>query len=127
MVRIEGDIERAIGFKEIEVNGVKIDISDTIAQDIIDFQMLPLKTLPTLNQDKLIPNDLVKFNDATINWFVNYFNKHGVDLEESKLRLFVVKNLSELRKKFTIGFGLRSREDYEKEERDAKKKLDSQE
>jgi len=121
---IKGDIRRALGFKTIKVDGLEISLDKTTAQDIVDFQEIPIRAIKGKNKDQLSTNDLLEINSVTTQWFVDYFMNKDDSLTKEDVELFVAKNKRELQKEFTIGFGIKSRESYERDEAEAEKSLE---
>ena len=120
---IKGDIKRALGFCTVKIGDIDIDLGKTTAKDIVDFQEMPIKASKGKKMDDITADDMLEANKISNEWFVNYFMDKSPDSVREEMELFVVKNKQELQKEFTIGFGIKSRDQYEADEKSAREKL----
>ena len=120
---IKGDIKRALNWKTVKIGDIEISLNKTTAKEIVEFQEIPIKALGGKDAENLKADDLIGLNQMTTDWFVNYISDKSPETDKSDIELFVAKNKQELQKEFTIGFGLKSRESYEADEKKAKDKL----
>ena len=120
---IKGDIKKALGFCTIKIGELEIDLSQTTAKDIMDFQEMPIKASKGKKMADITAEDMIDANQLSNKWYVDYFmSKDPVAIKE-EIELFVVKNQAALQKEFTIGFGIKTKEKYEADEAKAKETL----
>ena len=116
---IKGDLERALGFKTMKIGGVEIDLSQTKAKDLIEFQKIPSKYLVSKEPTNKEYADL---SDGYREYFINYIMDKDPSANKEQVTLFVVKYINQLVKEFPVATGLRTKEEMDKIEEEVKKK-----
>jgi len=124
---MKGDIKRALGYGSIKIGEgdktIEIDLSKTTAKDIVEFQELPIRITQGKKADELTAEDLIKAGEISSKWYVDYFMAKDPNANKEDMHHFVVRNRQALQKEFTIGFGIKPREQYDKDESEAEEKL----
>ena len=123
---IKGDIRRALGFGSFKIGELEIDLSKTTAKDIIDFQELPIKALSGKKQEDLVAEDLLKLSADQLKWYVDYFFDKDPEVDKSEVELLVVKNKRLFHRGFTIGFGIKTQEKYDADEKKAEDDMEKE-
>lgn len=117
---IKGDIKKALGMSKVEVGGIELNLGLANAKDIVNFQEIPVLALSGKKQDELTADDMLAFNKSYRQYFVDFIMDKEPSANKEDVELFVIKNQAELQREFTIGFGLKSREQLEKDEQAAR-------
>ncbi len=134
---IKGDIDKAQGKCSITVKDITFDFEPVGYGEITDFQQINFKVLKgksikEVRKDTKI-DDFLAIADNTNTWLFDFFLKRlGTSIKEqeskqdkevAKLMNFIVRNREEIMKELTIAFGIKTREDYEKEQIEFKEKM----
>jgi len=120
---IKGDIHKALGISIVQLNDhIEIDFSNCDAEDIVKFQEIPAKAMAGKKKDDFTYEDGMRLQST----YRNYFNKYFLDKDpkwssdKETLAKFVVQNMERLQRAFTIGFGIKSEAEYDKDIAEAK-------
>ncbi len=103
---IEGNIDSALGFGEMEIEGLKISLHLTTAKDLITFQTLPMKYLKS---KEITTEESVALQEGYRDYFIKYLLDKDPSLEKPKIELFVAKYLNRLIEEFPIASGIRTK------------------
>ena len=124
---IKGDIKRALGFGEIVLgegeNKLTIDLSLTTAKDIVEFQELPIRAAKGKKFEDLTADDMLTASKDSTDWLVKYFTEKDPECDKGEIELLVAKHKPAIQKEFTIGFGIKTREEFDHDEAKARETL----
>ena len=128
---IKGDIKKALGFSDAVIgegeDAITIDLQKTTKQDIVNFMGLAAELIGEKDVNNLKGTDLKKIAEGQRKYFLDYLTdkdpSYAEGEEREALEVFILKNMESLQREFTIGFGLKTREQSEKDTAEAKVKI----
>ena len=107
---IEGNIDNALGFGVMEIEGLKINLHLTTAKDLITFQTLPMKYLKS---KEVTTEESVALQEGYRESFIKYLMDKDPSLAKDKIELLVAKYVNRLLEEFPIATGMKTRKEMD--------------